>query len=402
MSELLTHAQLVMLAQILDVPVERVEHLGRLGADQVRALRERISDLLFDEQAETFRRVSGLGPVIPAAVVAKVAQLAVPPLVAGMAGGALGVAHTDKAAGVLSRLSPEYMADAAPYLDPRAVRLLAPVIPPGPLIPAAEELLRRRDYITAARFLEFATPELIAAFEPALRDDEGVLRVAAYTHSDERLSDVVRSLPPARVSSIVATGATGDTELRLATISLLSRLDDELKRQVGDILFDELDAEAVAAFLATVVAEGAVGDLLAVLGRLSPAALDMAAANPILVAQRTLEALVAEAASSGLWHGLLDVLERAGTDVRHRAVRVLEDQPEHVVVALGEVAARRHLWPILLRILAEEEPAAQRRLALAWRSLDAPAQQALRSHAQDLRLEEALEPLLSGVGRAAG
>lgn len=232
MTDLLTEAQLVMLAQTLDVPPERIEHLARLGADNLRALRERISDVLFDAHAELFSRVSALGPLVPSAVVAKVAQAAVPPLVGGRAGGALGVDHPDKAAGVLSRLSPEYMADAAPYLDPRALKVLAPKVPAGPLVPAAQELLRRKDYVTAARFVEFATPELIKAFEAALDDDEGILHVAAYTHSDERLREIVRALPIDRIASIIDTAGRGSDELQQALVSLISRLDDELKRDV--------------------------------------------------------------------------------------------------------------------------------------------------------------------------
>lgn len=264
MSDLLTEAQLVMLAQTLDVPPERVSHLARLGADNIRALRERISDVLFDGHAEMFRRVSALGPMVPAAVVAKVAQAAVPPLVGGRAGGALGVDHPDKAAGVLSRLSAEYMADAAPYLDPRALKVLAPRVPPGPLIPAAKELLARKDYVTAARFVEFATPELLRAFEEALDDDEGVLRVASYTHSDERLCDIVRALPLVRIASIITTAADGPADLHLALFSLVSRLDDELRREVGDLLFSELDDPVLTRVIDTVVDNDAQPQLMAI------------------------------------------------------------------------------------------------------------------------------------------
>lgn len=397
MSELLTHAQIVMLAQTLDVPPERLSHLAHLGADNLRALRERMSDRLFDEQADTFRRVSGLGTIIPSAVIAKVAQVAVPPLIAGRAGGALGVAHTDKAAGVLSRLSADYMADAAPYLDPRTVKILAPLVPVGPLIPAAKELLRRKDYVTAARFIEFATPELIRAFEPALADDEGVLQVAAYTHSDERLSDVVRSLPPHRVASIVTTGASGSTDLRMATISLLSRIDDDLKRQVGDILFDQVDSAALTGFLETVLAAGAAAELLTVMAQLSPAALDMAAANPVLGAQNAVKGLVAAATEHGLWHGLLDVVERADITVRRDAVNALVELPGEVLASLGNAATARHLWPVLLRILAGEQSATQTRFAEHWRHIDVTSTTALKQHVRDLGLSESLQPLLSAL-----
>lgn len=246
MSHELTQAQLIMLAQTLHVPVERLEPLARLGADKVRLLRERISDVLFDEHTDMFKRVGGLAPLLPSALIAKVAQAAVPPLVGGRAGGALGVDHPDKAVGVLSKLSPGYMADAAPYLDPRTLKILAPQMPAGPLIPAAKELLRRKEYITAARFIEFATPELIQAFEQALDDDEGVLQVAAYTHADEQLSGIVRILPPERICSIVTTAVRGSEGLQTAALSLLARIDAGQQARVAEVLRDGLDAEVLA------------------------------------------------------------------------------------------------------------------------------------------------------------
>jgi hypothetical protein len=267
-----------MLAQTLGVPEERLGFLARFGADELRQLRGRISVVLFDEHAVMFKRVSALAPIAPAPLVAKVAQAAVSPMVGGLAGGALGVDHPHMAAGVLSRLSPTYMADAAPYLDPRALKVLAPMVPPAPLVPAAKEMLRRRDYITAARFIEFATPELIRAFEPALDDAEGVLQVAAYTHAADKLSEIIRMLPEERLRLIVEAGATGTTELRLAAISLLARLDADLQARVGDTLFDLVDSETVSDFMTTVVREGAGDDLLAFAFGLAPAALELAIA----------------------------------------------------------------------------------------------------------------------------
>lgn len=246
MSHELTRAQLVMLAQTLHVPEGRLAHLARLGADNLRLLRERISNVLFDEHTDMFKRVGGLAPLLPSALIAKVAEAAIPPLVGGRAGGALGVDHPDKAVGVLSKLSPGYMADAAPYLDPRTLKVLAPQMPPGPLIPAAQELLRRRDYITAARFIEFATPELIRAFERALDDDEGVLQVAAFTHADEQLSAIVRLLPPERICSIVTTAVRGREQLQTAALSLLARIDSGLQAHVGEALRDGLDTEVLS------------------------------------------------------------------------------------------------------------------------------------------------------------
>ena len=53
--------------------------------------------------------MSKLAPIIPNAVVIAVAQKALPPEVSGRAGGAVGLAHEDRAVAVLSGMKPTYL-----------------------------------------------------------------------------------------------------------------------------------------------------------------------------------------------------------------------------------------------------------------------------------------------------
>ena len=250
MADYLTRAQLDILASVLDVDAERVAHLDRLGADGVRALRERISNLLFDEQAAMFARVSKLAPLTPNALVAKVSEAVIPPLVAGRAAGALGIDHQGRIADLLSRLSPAYMADCAPYLDPRAIEVLAPVVPGEALVPGAVELLRRRDYVTAAAFVEFATPELIRAFEQGIDDDLGLINTAALVHSTEMLAQIIDTIPDDRLERILAASLTTPESI-LSGMSVLSRLDAEVRDRLVDLLAPHVDAAARDSVLRT-------------------------------------------------------------------------------------------------------------------------------------------------------
>lgn len=281
MTDLVTRAQLVMLAETMDVPPQRLSHLERLGAAQLRALRERVSDVLFDSHAQTFARVSRLAPLVPNALVAKLAQTLVPPLVAGRAAGALGMAHPDRAAGVLSHLSARYMADCAPYLDPRAIGVLAPVVPVSLLVGAANELMRRGGYVTAARFLQYAGPELVRDFERGIQDDTGLLMTAALADSTDQLAEIIELLPRPRVHDIVRAAGTGTDEL-LAGLSLLSRLDQRLRHELGEVFFASLRDERVGWVLRTAVERRAVPELLAVVHQLDGPTLHRLAADPAL------------------------------------------------------------------------------------------------------------------------
>jgi len=306
--DLVTRAQLVMLAETLGVPPERIRHLERLGAENLRGLRERISNQLFDEQAATFARMSKLAPLVPNGLVAKVSQAIVPPLVAGRAAGALGVDHPGRAKGVLSDLSPQYMADCAPYLDQRTVAVLAPAIPPKLLIPAANELMRRKAYVTASWFLDYATPEALLDLEAGIPDKAGLLHTTSLVQSNERLDQIIRLLPADRVAVIVRT-AIGSPELLTAGLSLLARLAPELTADLGDLLFEELDAEGLTDVLRMVVEQGAVLELLVVAASVREGALRRIAADPYLTAPDTVDRFLVEAAERDEWDGLLRVAE---------------------------------------------------------------------------------------------
>ncbi|MBF6215377.1 hypothetical protein IU469_30480 [Nocardia puris] len=273
MTDLRTRGQLRILAQTLDVAPEELASLERLGAQDLRELRERISDHLFDAHAATFARVSKLAPLVPNALAAKVALKAIPPEVGGRAGGAVGLDHPDRAAGLLAELTAEYMADAAPFLDPRAIPVLAPRLPAEVLVPGANELLRRKEYTTASRFVEYATDELIRGFERGITDDVGLLHTAALTPSTDRLNDIVRVLPEQRRLRIVRASLTGSDDTLVAGISVLSRLESPLAEEITRDFLSDLDEAAVDRVLAVAVREGAVEELLFALSAVDDALL---------------------------------------------------------------------------------------------------------------------------------
>ena len=274
MSDILTRAQLSLLADLLQTDTARLSSLAHLGADDLKALRGALSDALFDEQAEAFARVSRLAPLVPNALVVTVAQRAVPPEVAGRVGGAVGLAHSDRAVGVLSGLKPAYLADAAPYVDPRVIPHFAPRLPAKLLIPAAKELLRRRDYLTASRFVEFATDEHIVAFEKAIDDDEGIILTGVLVSDTKVMNDIMRAAGPDRSLRMARTAADGaKPEVLAALLSLLNRIDPELARPAVTELLGHPDARRVTYVLDVAAAEGVVVETLAVSAALDDDAL---------------------------------------------------------------------------------------------------------------------------------
>ena len=302
-----THAQLVMLAETLHADAGELTSLERLGPGGLRALREAVSDRLFDEQAAMFARISKLAPLVPNVVVAKVTELVIPPLVAGRAAGALGVDHPGRIEDLLSRLSPRYMADCAPHLDPRAIAVLAPRVSGDVLVPAAVELMRRREYVTAARFVEFATAELIEAFERGIDDDLGLLHTASLTYSDDVLAAVIAAMPEERLDRIVRESLGRHDSIR-AGLSVLSRLPLPQRGRLGEMLVRHIDADNRRELLEVVTNAEMLGELLDLAAAMSPEACAVLAAEPSL-------------ADEGVLRAVFDAAE--GDELRQQAVAKL-------------------------------------------------------------------------------
>jgi len=250
-STTMRRAQIAILARLLGTSPDTIASLGRLEATEIAALRKRISDELFDELAPMFGRVSKLAPLVPDALAAKMALKILPPEVAGRGAGAVGLDHIHRAPALIQAMTPQYLADAAPYIDPRVIPAVIPDIDGALLIPTARELLRRKDYATASMFVEFATPRIAKELEPGLDDDEGIVATAALVMSDERINDVLRTVPAARFERMGRTLAAASTDIRLAALSVLPRLSVDLATPIAESMADALHNADLADFVAS-------------------------------------------------------------------------------------------------------------------------------------------------------
>ncbi|TLF80769.1 hypothetical protein [Nocardia cyriacigeorgica] len=238
MATIATRGQLELLAKLLDAGTQELQSLDRLGAGDIEQLRKRISAEIFDSMAAMFRRISALAPLVPDKLITTIAPAVIPPEVAGRAGGAIGMDHKHRAASVAGGLPATYLADAAPYVDPRVVPFFAPLLPPAIIIPAARELLRRGDYLTASLFVEHATPELTREFERGIDDDEGIVRTAALVPGADSLNAILGAVPAERRVRVAGHCATGSAETVLAALSVLSRVSAAYAGPMAAAIFD--------------------------------------------------------------------------------------------------------------------------------------------------------------------
>ncbi|QLY28367.1 hypothetical protein H0264_23655 [Nocardia huaxiensis] len=403
MSDLVTRAQVTLLSRTLHVSEDKLAHLEKLGAANLHELQERMAKAIFAQHNSTFSRLTLLVPVIPLSISIPLVQRMVPAVMAGRAAGAIGVDHPKKAAEAVGMLKPSYAADAAPYMDPHAVGQLADVAPAEPVMGIINEILRRRDYVTAGPFLGYATPELVRAVEDSVHDDEGLILAASYAYSGENISVIIRHLLAGtgkRIPRLVQTIIQGSTELRLAALSVFARCDADVIVAIGDILFEVGTPEEIADLISAFIADGAVPESMRFVGQLSPSALDELAANPIAADAESVHAIVAAVADStepAVWRGLLELAVRTEPAVTRRISGQISHAEAETLTGLPQVLDAGDLWPRLLELLAAAEADAQSRIGAAWAALPDSERPELDSRIAELGLSAQLESLRNTV-----
>src|SRR5699024_9424977 len=80
MTSLATRVEIIKLAAALDADPAELDHLGKLTPEAVRTVRTALEEALFARHERRFRRIAKLAASVPPALAARVAQLALDPL----------------------------------------------------------------------------------------------------------------------------------------------------------------------------------------------------------------------------------------------------------------------------------------------------------------------------------
>ncbi len=113
--ELEVEAEILKLARLLDRGPESLSYLDRVPLEDLRALRERITEVLFTAHESTFRRLAAASNLLPVGLVASLGQNTFGPMLAARITGLL---EPGRAVEVAARLPIDFLAQAVIELDP--------------------------------------------------------------------------------------------------------------------------------------------------------------------------------------------------------------------------------------------------------------------------------------------
>ena len=241
------HAEVTKLARLLGREPDELSYLQRLAPADLRALRDSVTETLYDANGSALGRLAAASRLLPAGLTATIGQRAFGPLLSARLAGLL---DTDKAVDVAGKLPPQFLADVAVELDPRRASDLIAAIAPALIGQVTAELVAQREWVTMGRFVGHLSDDAVVA-ALATMNDEAILQTAFMIEDKAQLSRLFAKLPKGRSAGIIAVAA--DEGLWLEALDLLNHLH---KRQRKEMVLAALalDERAREAILDTIIA----------------------------------------------------------------------------------------------------------------------------------------------------
>lgn len=256
-------AEIRRLARLLEREAHDLAYLESVALEDLRALREQTTEVLWRANSATFGRLAAASKLLPNSVTATISERAFGPLLSARMAAVL---DPKRAADVAGKLSAPFLADLAVELDPRRASVLISLIEPNQIAEITRELDARREYVAMGRFVgHLSDPALEAAI--GVMSAPTMLHVGFVLEDKQRVQRLIELLPHRRMDEII--GAAAEYDLWLEALDLLGHL--TLERQAEIVASaPELDDAARDALAATVIEHG-LADQAAMIADRDPA-----------------------------------------------------------------------------------------------------------------------------------
>jgi hypothetical protein len=196
-------AELRKLAHTLDVPPERLTMVSGLPAEDLRGLRTQVGEALFQADRHYFVRLAAVAKGMPVAVVAKLTEAVLPPLVAARTAELL---EPHRAADLVARLSDRYLADVSVFMDASRAPEVVAELPPDRVAAVAAELARRQEWVVIGGFVAHVTPAALGASVARLNGEQ-LLRIGFVIDDLDRVDEIGAWLTDRQVDEVLAAAA---------------------------------------------------------------------------------------------------------------------------------------------------------------------------------------------------
>jgi hypothetical protein len=349
-------AERIKLGRLFGVAPKALDYLAPLDADQLRGLRQHLTDSLFDRTKASFQRVASASKLLPNGLVALIGEKVFGAMLCARVSGLL---PPDRAYDIALKLPDAFLADVSVELDPRSAREVIARMPAKRVAAIAAILVARQDYVTMGRFVDYLSKDVIREVIESIRDDAALLRTAFFIENKATINALVGLLPIERIGRIVALAGDGKSDLWTEALGLMSHVDDGWKQKIGDIAAEQ-DASVLSGMALTAQRLQLWDSVLPLVGCMSLASQQKLARLPVLATHEVLAAIVATADSQDLWGPLLPLVGHMAPEARRTAAQIVEHLSDATLLRLLATARTQRLWQDLIGILGDMDDAEKR------------------------------------------
>lgn len=351
--DLNTRAEIEKLAALTHLDVAELQPLAEGGAENLRALRRRINQRIFDESRDKFRALEKFTRLLPKGMIAKLAQNSLGPMLSGRVVGEMDPIRAFK---IAKRLPASFLADAVPEAEPVKVREIIPYMPAALIRDVALILVEREDYILMGRFADALSAPAIRAVVGAVEDDAVLLKIAFYMEEKKQLTKVVHMIDNDRVARLIRTGT--EKTLWPQALSVIDNVDADLRGRLANIMVEQ-DEATLNDLVGVAHEQNLWGPVLRALDKVNVKHHRKIVNLPAVKDETILGGLVASAYEEGLLEAALPLVRPMREEGRKVVAHAALKQGAEVAEAAFWAAQNTGQWDLILE-LAEHLDDAER------------------------------------------
>jgi hypothetical protein len=239
-------AEILKLARMLDRDPASLDYLQAVPLDDLRELRDQITDVLWSAGGGFVNKVAAAAKLLPTALSATIGERAFGAVFCAQLAARL---EPSRAIDVAAKLPTPFLADVAVALDPRQTSAVIAGIPANRIAEITAELVHRSEYVTMGQFVGHLNDDALRAAVNVM-DNAALLKVGFVLDDKAGLDRLVALLPAGRMDGIIAAAA--EENLWLEALDLLAHLSADQRCQILDSP-NALDEETLERIIACVV-----------------------------------------------------------------------------------------------------------------------------------------------------
>lgn len=389
MSKLDTSAELVKLGLLLGVPSAELNFLEDLPLQTLIKVRALTTDRLFGDGRKLFQKLASASKLLPAGITATIGEKAFGAMLCARIASEM---PYPRAVELADKMSIPFLAQVTIELDPRRVKDIIQNMPLAKLRAVATELLAQKHYIIMGGFVGHMLPAQLKVILDDVSSDEALLHIGFFIESKHQLSDIIRLLPKERMHKLIGYLQTHE-ELWPEALALMVHVEDELKRELGDIAA-ELGGSVLDDLVGTVQRLDLWQDGLPLFACMSPATQFKLINTPLLSEVAPLTRVLVNTDRFSLWATLLPLIEYMSITQRQLLTDIVIAQSADFKHRMITAVVHHQLWRPAFDVLVLMPEPAQQQFAGQFKQL-LTAKSELSSTWQPLAVERKLEHLFA-------